>query len=161
MFSRKPSTTRYKHVTVECFFKDADLYGVIKAWASKYSLTHWGRVTHICVGYLIIIGSDNGLAPTRRQAIIWTNTGILLIGHLGTNFSEILIEILTFSFRKMRLKVSSAKWQPLCLGSNVLNILFARSILLHHCIPGNEYDFRCWKGDIRVVRMQEVRAKSH
>ena len=41
-------------------------------------LTHWGRVTHICVGNLTIIGSDNGLSPGRRQAIIWTNVGILL-----------------------------------------------------------------------------------
>ena len=31
-----------------------------------------------------IIGSDNGLAPGWRQAIIWINTGILLIGPLGT-----------------------------------------------------------------------------
>ena len=38
-------------------------------------------------------GSDNGLSPGWRQAIIWTNAGILLIGPLGTNFSEILIEI--------------------------------------------------------------------
>ena len=43
-------------------------------------LTHWGRVTHICVSKLTIIGSDNGLSPGRRQAIIWTNAGILLIG---------------------------------------------------------------------------------
>ena len=63
-------------------------------------LTHWGRVTHICVGNLIIIGSDNGLSPGRRQAIIWTNAGILLIGTLGTNFTEILIEIQTFSLEK-------------------------------------------------------------
>ena len=42
-------------------------------------LTHWGRVTHICVSKLRIIGSDNGLSPGRRQAIIWTNAGILLI----------------------------------------------------------------------------------
>ena len=61
------------------------------------SLTHWGRVTHICVSNLTIIGSDNGLSPDRRQAIIWTNAGILLIGPLGTNFSEILIEILFHS----------------------------------------------------------------
>ena len=54
-------------------------------------LTHWGRVTHICVGKLSIIGSDNGLSPGRRQAIIWNNAGILLIGPLGTNVSEILI----------------------------------------------------------------------
>ena len=73
------------------------------------ALTHWGRVTHICVSNLTIIGSDNGLSPGRRQAIIWTNAGILLIGPLGTNFSEISIEILPFSFKKMRLKVSSAK----------------------------------------------------
>ena len=45
-------------------------------------LTHWGRVTHICVSKLTIIGSDNGLSPDRRQAIIWTNAGLLLIGPL-------------------------------------------------------------------------------
>ena len=56
-------------------------------------LTHWGRETHICVNNLTIIGSYNGLSCGRRQAIIWTNAGILLIGPLGTNFSEILIEI--------------------------------------------------------------------
>ena len=79
-------------------------------------LTHWGQVTHICVSRLTIIGSDNGLSPDRRQAIIWTNAGLLLIGPLGTNFSEILIEILTFSFKKMRLKVSSAKRRTFCLN---------------------------------------------
>ena len=84
-------------------------------------------MTHICVGKLTIIGWDNGLLPDRRQAIIWTNDGILLIGPWGTNFSEILIEILTFSFKKMRLKVSSAKRWPFCLGLNVL--------ILVKCIP--------------------------
>ena len=57
-------------------------------------------MTHICVSSLTIIGSDNGLSPDRRQAIIWTNAGLLLIGTLGTNFSEFLIEILTFLFKK-------------------------------------------------------------
>ena len=83
-------------------------------------LTHWGRATHICVSKLTIITSDNGLSPGRRQAIIWNNAGILSIGLIGTKFSEILIEVLTFSFKKMRLKVSSAKWRPFCLGLNVL-----------------------------------------
>ena len=81
------------------------------------NLTHWGRVTHICVSKLTIIGSDNGFSPHRRQAIIWTNAGISLIGPLGTNSSEILIEILTFSFKKMRMKVSSAKWRPFVSAS--------------------------------------------
>ena len=84
------------------------------------SLTHWGRVTHKCVGKLTTIGLDNGLSPGRRQAIIWTNAGILLIGPLGTKFSEILIEIHTFSFKKMHLKMSSGKWRPFCPGLNVL-----------------------------------------
>ena len=86
-------------------------------------LTHWGRVTHICVSKLTIIGSDNSLSPEWRQAIIWTNAGILLIGALVTNFSENLIEILTFSFNKMHLKMSSAKWRLFRLGLNVLMVL--------------------------------------
>ena len=86
-------------------------------------LTHWGRVTHICVSRLTITGSDNSLSPGRRQAVIWTNAEILLIGPLGTNFIEILIEIHTFSFKKMHLKMSSGKWRPFCLGLNVLTRL--------------------------------------
>ena len=62
----------------------------------------------------------------RRQAIIWNNAGILSISLFGTNFSEILIEILTFSFEKMRLKMSSAKWRPFCLGLNVLKLVVGR-----------------------------------
>ena len=81
-----------------------------------------GRVTHICVSKLTIICSDNGLSPSRRQAIIWTNAGLLLIWIVGTNFSEILIEIHAFSFKKMYVKMSSAKWRPFCLGLNVLTI---------------------------------------
>ena len=84
------------------------------------TLTHWGRVTHICVGRLTNIGSDNGLSPGRRQAIIWTSAGISLIGPFRTNFSEILFGIQTFSFKNMHLKMSSAKWRPFCLGLNVL-----------------------------------------
>ena len=91
-------------------------------------LTHWGWVTHICVGKLTIIGSDNGLSPGRRQAIIWTNAGILLNEPLGTSLSEILIGIQIFSFKKMRLKMSSAKWRPFCLGLNVLT-------RIHHTVP--------------------------
>ena len=86
-----------------------------------YGLTHWGRVTHICVGKLTIIGSDNCLSPGRRQAINWTNAEVLLIRPKGTNFSEILNEIRTFSFKKMHLDVSSAKRRPFCLGLNVIS----------------------------------------
>ena len=80
-------------------------------------LTRWGRAMHICVSKLTIIGSDNDLSPGRRQAIIWTSDGIFIIGHLGTTLSEIL----TFSSKKMHLKMSSAKWCPFCLHLNVLS----------------------------------------
>ena len=95
-------------------------YGV--TWLQ--SLTHWGRVTHICVSILTIIGSDNGLLLGWHLAIIRTNAGILLIKHLRTKFSEILIEIQTFSFKKMHLK-TSAEGHPFlfCLGLNVLTLL--------------------------------------
>ena len=81
------------------------------------NIFHWGRATYICVGKLTIIGSDNGVSPGRRQAIIWTIAGILFIESLGTNFSEILIRIETFSFTKKHLKMSSAKWRPFVSAS--------------------------------------------
>ena len=79
----------------------------------QITLTHQGRATHICVSELIIIG--------RRQVIIWTKVGILLIWPLGINFSEIVIEINTFSFKKMHLKMASAKLRLFRLGLSVLN----------------------------------------
>ena len=60
-------------------------------------------MTHVCVSKLAIIVSDDGLSHDRRQAIIWTNAGILSIGPLGTNFNENLIEIYAFPFKKMHL----------------------------------------------------------
>ena len=86
------------------------------------NLTHWGRVMHICINNLTIIGSDNGLSPGWRQAIIWTNAVMLLIGTLVINFNEILMEIHIFSFRKINFKMLSGKWRPFCLGLNVLNL---------------------------------------
>ena len=59
----------------------------------KYSSNHWGQVKYIYVHKLTIIASDNGLLPGRRQSIIWTSAGIMLIGPPGTNFSKIAIEI--------------------------------------------------------------------
>ena len=70
----------------------------------------------------VIIGSDNGLSPVLRQAIICINAGILVTGPLGTNFSEILIGIQTFSLNKLHLETSSAKWRLFSLGLNELNI---------------------------------------
>ena len=100
------------------------------SYISVVRLNHWGRVTQICVSKLTTIGSDNGLSPGRRQAIIWTNAGILLIGPFGINLSELLIEINTVSFNKMYLKMSSAKWRLFRLGLNELMLLQHRSYFI-------------------------------
>ena len=72
-------------------------------------LSHWGRVPHICISKLNHHWFRNVLLPDRRQAIVWTNAGILFIGPSGTNFSEIFIKIHTFSFMKIHLKMLSWK----------------------------------------------------
>ena len=118
LYSGYQTALQYSRIgLIKDLYNNLNLFGLS---FKKARLTHWGRVMHICVGKLTIIGSDNGLAPERRQAIIWTNAGILLIGPLGTNFSEILIEIQTFSLKKIRLKMSSVKCCSFRLGLNVL-----------------------------------------
>ena len=82
---------------------------------------------YICVSCLTIIGSDNGLSPGRPQGIIGTNAGIML-RPIGTNFNEILIDIRTFSFKKLHFKMSSGKWgsilsRPQCIKSMWYEIL--------------------------------------
>ena len=96
-------------------------------------LTHWGHMTHICAKKLTIIGSDNGLSPGLHQAIIWTSAVILLIRPLGTNFSEILIEIYAFSFNRMYRKMFSGKWRQFCIGLSVL-ITLSQNIEAWRCI---------------------------
>ena len=101
---------------------------------------------HICVCNLFIIVSVNGLLPGQCQAIIWNNDGILLNGPLGTNFSEILIEIYTFSFKKMHLKILSGICWPFCFGYNMLitisaadNLVLTQYLLFKNsCTPTNK-----------------------
>ena len=57
----------------------------------------------------VSIGSGNSLAPNRHQAITWTNAGLLQTELLGTHFSENWIGIPSFSFKRMHLKLLSAK----------------------------------------------------
>ena len=117
-------------------------------------LTHWSGVTHICASEVTIIGSDYGLLSGRRQAIIWTNDVILLIGPLGTNFSEILIEIQTFSLKKMHLKMSSAKWRPFCLGLIVLISMSAPGNLYFPLLPACQNKFTAGRKEYASTSMQ-------
>ena len=106
-------------------------------------LTHWGRLTHICVSKLTIIGSDNGLSPGRREAIIRTNAGIALMRPLRTNFNDILIAICRFSFKEIHFKMWSGKWRPFCLRFNGL-IHFTDSTVFIKAIICRSY---CWEAD--------------
>ena len=112
-----PQTIKWLSLGIWSFDYDDDEHGNVTS--QEASLTHWGRVTHICVSKLTIIGSDNGLSPGRRQAIIWNNDGILLIRTFRTHFSEIVSEIHTFSLEKTHVRMSSGKWRPSCLDLNV------------------------------------------
>ena len=78
-------------------------------FVSLTELTHLPVVPHIYPSMnSASIGSCDGLSPVRRQAITWTNadllSDLLSIGPLGIKFSEIRINIHSFSFMKMRLK---------------------------------------------------------
>ena len=77
-------------------------------------------MTHIYNSKLTIFGSDNGLTPGRRQAIIWTKDGILSILPKGTNFSDISLESHIISFKKMDLNMSSTKCRSFCLDKTAL-----------------------------------------
>ena len=132
--------------------QDAGLW--LRQLQCYYQLTHWGRVTHICVSRLTNIGSDNGLPPDQRQAIIGTNAGILLIGPFGTNFSEILIEIYAYSFRKMHLKTSSGKWRPFCLG---LNVFTTSTVGIYYLFISSLIE---WKPHLRIRQKHSFRISS-
>ena len=112
-------------------------------------LTHWGWVTHIC---LLTMPS---LAQIMACRLIWTNVGKLVIGPLGTNISEIIIEIQTFSYKKIHLKMPSGLWRPFCHVLNVLTITDYRQSIwavstLHRvrsCIS-----LEVWEGYLELIK---------
>ena len=89
-----------------------------KKWICNMPATHRGRVTHICATKLDhpSLAQIIGLSPVRRQAIIWTNAGILWNGIYGTISIEILIESRAFSFKK-HFKMSPTKLLPFISAS--------------------------------------------
>ena len=95
-------------------------------WDSQFTE---GRVMHMCISKLTNIGSDNGLLPGWRQAIIWTNAGMLLIGPLGTHRSEILIETDIFSFKKTLLKMPSANMAAILSQDQCVKSLLVSNVV--------------------------------
>ena len=104
---------------------------LIHTWLALESLTHWSQMMHICINSLTIIGSVIGLSWRLHQTINWTNAQILIFGPLMTIFCEILIEMNIFSFKKMHLKFSSAKWWPICFGQCMLKPIMMITVQLN------------------------------
>ena len=80
-------------------------------------LTYWGRVTHICVGDITIIRSDNGLSPVRHQAIIGNIVNSILrnkIQLIFTRNSYIFIHEQTF--KSVVWEMASIFSQPQCVN---------------------------------------------
>ena len=109
-------------------------------------LIHWDRVMHICISKLTIIGSDTGLS-LGCQAIIWTNAGIFLIGCLGTNLNEILIEIHIFSFKKMHFNTSECKMQTVLSQPQCVNQYSSKILCTCYGAVDSTYqnDKKIWK----------------
>ena len=109
----------YLHVEVlYCFNLSSDL-------VANTVLTHSGRVAHVCVSKLTTIGSDNDLSPGGRKAIIQTSAGILLIWHLRTNFSDIVIKIYTLSLKKTVLKYVVCEMTVIFSRPQCVNVLLS------------------------------------
>ena len=103
-------------------------------------------LTHICVARPQWIGHNqnqycpifNGLSPVRRQAITWTTVDFFC---QFDHYNGIWIDIQNFSFMKMHLKMSSAKWRSFCLGG-----LTCLTLYMHVRIAGSvrPRDDPCW-----------------
>ena len=97
-------------------------------------------MTHICVSDLNIIGSDNGLSPGRRQAIIWTNAGILKTWILGKDNNAWCLLIYTLSIPWWSCSVSLSSLEPCtcvshqyvawCMACCMYNYIFVLSLHL-------------------------------
>ena len=138
------SYTTYKTLEVRVFkYLETHLHAVSR-------VTHWGRVTHICVRKLTIVGSDNGLSPGRRQAVILTNAGVLLIGLLRKVLLVYLLsKLIYFHWRKWIGKCL----RPFCLGTNLLTTIY------HHVANGNAFCITSlfWgSGICFLVRMNQL-----
>ena len=97
------------------------------------SLGIWLPVSHTpsCIGTtnpsrtglnplnIAILGWGNGLSPLQCWAIIWTYASVLLIGPLGTKFSEFCIKHNNIHSWQWIWKMSYSKWWPFCLGPAV------------------------------------------
>ena len=84
-------------------------------------LTHWGRVTHICVGKLTIIGSDNWLvawtAPSNYLNQSWDIVSWTLRNKLQWNLKQnSVVSIQENAFENGVCEMASILFRPPCVN---------------------------------------------
>ena len=135
---------------------EKDVTSLLRHWSYVFlALTHWYIICYdlcsTCINSsppsaaYMHQGIGSALVqimacPIRRQAIIKTSAGLLSIGPLATNFSEILVKIRNLSFTKIYLKLLSAKWRPFCPGGDELTLC----CMQHQLLAGHKAP---WKWD--------------
>ena len=77
-------------------------------------LTHWEWVTHKCVSKQALV--QIMACHLVRAKPLSNQCGILVTGSLGTNCSEILIDIHAFPFPKIHLKMLAILFRPQCVN---------------------------------------------
>ena len=83
----------------------------------QHYFTHWGHATHICVNKQTIICSDNALSAASHY--LGPMLEYCWLDPRKRNYSKILIEVYSFSFRKMA---------AIFLGLNILSRCWTRSL---------------------------------
>ena len=86
----------------------------------------------------VTVHSCNGLMPIQHQAMTWTNTDLFLNGPLTysewTLSNQLKRKCYSNIFSEENLKIFSAKYQPFCLGFDVLTTISVSSNPAHLCM---------------------------
>ena len=108
-----------------------------------FTILYLGNVHGCCYDFDSSGLSDSYMCPKNRPSLVqmmaWPmimNDDISLIVPLGATLSEILIQINTFPFKKMHLKMSSAKCQPLMFFKQTA-MIWATGLNFLNCLVGN------------------------
>ena len=79
---------------------------IMQSFCKGFELTNWDRVMHICVIKLTMTGSDNGLSPGRRQAIMktqcWNSVNLTPRNKLQWNYNR-------YTYKHFHLKIHLKK----------------------------------------------------
>ena len=113
--SFKHSNAKWCHRSGSIYRRRWSVTFALDIFNNKWIPSRWDRVAHICVSKLTIIDSDDGLSPGRRQAIFWTNAGILLMGHLGNSNRKSYFFFKKIHFKNVVWKMAAILSRPQCV----------------------------------------------